>query len=41
MILSTNVLDKENEENSSDDDSIQKEGITEIENILKSNPKRK
>jgi hypothetical protein len=38
MILSTNVLDKENDENdSSSDSSIKDEGLNELKNIMSKN----
>ena len=40
MILSTNVIDKENDENdSSSDSSIKDEGLTELKNIMDNNKK--
>ena len=38
MILSTNVIDKENDDNnSSSDDSIKDEGLAELKNIINNN----
>lgn len=40
MILSTNVIDKENDDNdSSSDSSIKDEGLTELKNIMDNNKK--
>ena len=40
MILSTNVIDKENEDNdSSSDSSIKDEGLAELKNIMNNNKK--
>jgi hypothetical protein len=40
MILSTNVIDKENDENdSSSNSSIKDEGLTELKNIMDNNKK--
>ena len=40
MILSTNVIDKEKDENdSSSDSSIKDEGLTELKNIMNNNKK--
>lgn len=42
MILSTNIIDKENDENdSSSDSSIKDEGLTELKNIMNNNKKSK